>query len=107
MYSNETRFFIARTDLGQHYRFLYGIKEDGQLKYAEPITFKLRDLNELIDPEPMMRLQEEEVTQLMDQLWIAGIRPSRAIVEPQNVDHMNSEISWLRETADHLMKKGK
>jgi hypothetical protein len=70
---------------------------------AQPVEMKEQDKHMLSDP--MMKLTEEGCMSLMDELWIVGIRPSERIIEPQNRDHMNGEIKWLRETADHLMKK--
>jgi len=92
--------------------------EDFGFKYTLHIRDKIRDDMILIPKsieweesktpirsEPIITFEQGEMSMLMDQLWIVGIRPSKRIIEPQNIDHMNSEISWLRSVVDHLMKR--
>ena len=86
------------------YEFVYMDYSDNNRMVAEPVTLKELP-SHLIITEPTFALSEEDVFHLMDSLWIAGVRPSKRIVEPQNIDHMNGEISWLRGVADHLMKR--
>jgi hypothetical protein len=53
----------------------------------------------------LLQIDEDSISGLMDALWIAGVRPSRALAEKRSEEQLASEIKWLRETADHLMKK--
>ena len=102
------RLVMARRDFNMSYDFAY--MEIDQLirkkMVAEPLTLKEIPAGHMIE-QPTFSLNEDDVQALMDNMWTSGIRPSKRIIEPQNIDHMNNEISWLRETADHLMKKTK
>ncbi len=102
MKPNERRFLITNHDFGLEMQLHMMERVEGVARLAQEVVFKEK---EGVYPPPMLTFQDGEATMLMDQLWIAGIRPSKRIVEPQNTDHMNGEIKWLRETADHLMKK--
>lgn len=94
-------------DWNRSYEFAYTYIDQSIRKrvVAEPLTIKEVPAGDII--EPTFSLNEEDVHALMDNMWIAGIRPSKRIIEPQNTDHMNNEISWLRDVADHLMKRTK
>ena len=92
-----------------HYEFelrLLDRREDG-LYVAQPAILKQTDRNSAVYPEPMLTMDEEASTLLMNELWRAGIRPSKAIVEPTHTSHLDGEINWLRDVADHLMKRTK
>ena len=89
-------------DFQDGYQFAYITYSDHKRMVAEPLT--------LVEAEPMIaqptfRLSNDAMTQLMNDMWIAGIRPSEKIIEPMNRDHYTGEINWLRDIADHLMKR--
>ncbi len=79
----------------------------GQYAVAKTVIFEKQDAGGCMVHEPMIRVDRGDAESLMDELWIAGIRPSKRIIEPQNTDHMNGEIDWLRGVADYLMKRNK
>ena len=97
---------MARRDFNQSWDFAYTYIDQLERKrlVAEPLTMKEVPMGGVID-QPTFSLSEGDVHALMDNMWTYGIRPSKRIIEPQNIDHMNNEIKWLRDTADHLMKK--
>jgi len=86
------------------YQFAYIAYSDFKRMVAEPLTLKEIPAGHAIE-QPTFRLSSDAMTQLMNDMWIAGIRPSEKIIEPMNRDHYNGEINWLRGVADHLMKR--
>ena len=84
------------------YQFAYIDYSDMKRMVAEPLT--LVEAGAVIT-QPTFRLGKDAMTQLMNDMWVAGIRPSEKIIEPMNRDHYNGEINWLRGVADHLMKR--
>ena len=101
--NKEPRLAIHKTwDYQDGFEFAYIAYSDYKRMVAEPLT--LVEAGPTIT-QPTFRLSSEAATELMDALWIAGIRPSEKIIEPMNRDHYNGEINWLRGVADHLMKR--
>ena len=101
----ELRFNSRMWDM-MAYEFVFIDRSSGKRMVAEPLTLKEVPPSKMIE-QPTFYLKEDAMIQLMNDLWIAGIRPSERIIEPMNREYMNNEINWLRETADHLMKKPK
>lgn len=83
----------------------YGYRDIDGIQAAQPVEFKKNKPGEY--SEPFLRLSDDTAQVLIDQLWIAGLRPSGKLIEPRNLDHMEGEVSWLRDVADHLMKRTK
>ena len=86
------------------FQFAYIDYSDHKRMVAEPLTMKEFPDSSIIQ-QPTFRLGSDAMTELMNEMWIAGIRPSEKIIEPMNRDHYNGEIDWLRGVADHLMKR--
>ena len=103
--SNMRQWLISREDYGFNFSLRMRQGEKGNYQVPKPLEMEELKPNTFVDP--IMDLTEEDVHQMMDQLWIAGIRPSKNLAERDNIGHRDSEIEWLRETADHLMKKPK
>ena len=97
-------FMVRNNDFGFNLEVHHVIKSSEGTWAAQPVEFIELEKNTAMS-EPMLTFQDGDATLLMDQLWIAGIRPSKRIIEPQNTDHLNKEITWLRDVADHLMKR--
>ena len=98
------QFLVERSHWGlDGYELRFRVKDEHRVIIPKEVEFEEYNRDHLIGP--FLKLDESGVQSLMNELWIAGIRPSNKLVEPQNLDHMNGEIKWLRETADHLMKK--
>ena len=97
-------FHIRRHDYDLSFELHFANRTRDELWVAQPVELKILGQDEPMSP-PMLRLDDGDATKLMDELWIAGIRPSKRIIEPQNTDHLNNEISWLRGVVDHLMKR--
>jgi hypothetical protein len=98
------QFAVNRIEWGlDGYEIRFRRKAHDVVHMPKPVEFVEYKPNTIADP--LMTISEEGAQSLINELWIAGIRPSERIIEPQNRDHMNGEIKWLRETADHLMKK--
>lgn len=106
MNSYQYEFRVHVSDYDLNFDILCRHQHDGKNCLAQPVEFKVLE-PDTVFPPPMLHLDNDAASSLMDALWIAGIRPSQRIIEPQNIDHMNNEIQWLRDTADHLMKKPK
>jgi len=77
-----------------------------QTFYAKPIEMGTLPKGYVV-PGPMMQLDDNASQQLMDQLWLMGVRPRPGLRDPLNTEHLDGEIDWLRGVADHLMKRGK
>jgi hypothetical protein len=43
----------------------------------------------------------------MDDLWNAGVRPSKRLHEQTPLDHIQKEVTWNRDVIDHLIKRTK
>ena len=101
------RFLVSNTDYGECYELHHAVRGEPRTKtmQAEPATFVERELAHALPNEPFLKLNKDGCIDLINQLWLAGIRPSKEIREPIEHDHLESEIKWLRGTADHLMKK--
>lgn len=55
--------------------------------------------------DPLCWLGEDEVQTLMDDLWTAGVRPSKALIDKVDHKHLQGEIGWLREKVDFLIER--
>ena len=103
--NKEPRLAIHRTwDYQDGFEFAFITYSDYKRMVAEPLTLKEVPPGKLIE-QPTFRLSSDAMTELMNNMWSAGIRPSEKIIEPMNRDHYNGEIDWLRGVADHLMKR--
>ena len=91
-------------DFQDSFDLAYITYSDFKRMVAEPLTLKEIPGGHIIE-QPTFRLSSDAMTQLMNDMWIAGIRPSEKIIEPMSRDHYNGEINWLRGVADHLMKR--
>jgi hypothetical protein len=84
---------------------LFGWSEDLMTKerfYAEPIVVeKIED--EFFALPAMARLRIEEVQLLMDDLWIAGVRPSKRLIDEVPLDHLKGEVDWNRKIIERLL----
>ena len=98
-------FRVFRSDYNLNYDIASIYKDhEGQVFMAQPVEYKELPKGRLCN-DNMLQLDADAASNLMDQLWIAGIRPSKRIVEPQNTDHLNNEINWHRDVIDHLIKR--
>ena len=85
----------------------YGERDyEGEVSIAQPAVMERVKTGHLLTA-PLLTLDEDTCQMLMNELFIAGIRPSKSLSDPEGSSHMKDEIGWLRETADHLMKKVK
>jgi hypothetical protein len=101
-YDNETLFLVEKRDFGMCFDICMAQKVNGERFVVAPVELVKHD-NTFHDP--MIRTDEMGVNRLMDALWLAGVRPSKGIVEPANEKRMDEEVLWLRGVADHLMKR--
>lgn len=99
-------FVVDRQPWSFDYRIGFGRREGHDFYVAKPAELALVDKGQLHEGHDyLLTLRDESVALLMDQLWIAGVRPSKALIEKTSEARLDSEVKWLRETADHLMKK--
>jgi hypothetical protein len=72
---------------------------------AQPVTFK-----EEVDPDlgvevpPFMSLHTEEAQTLMDELWRAGIRPSKKAGPETEAAALERHLADMRKLAFHALK---
>ena len=106
--NNTVMIMVRKRDFGYGgYEFFYGTKDlDGNASIAQPVVFKTLERGCIVTT-PLLTLEEDACQVLMNELWIAGIRPSKRLSDPEGSAHLKDEITWLRGTADHLMKKVK
>ncbi len=86
---------------------LFGWAEDLMTKeraFAKPIVVEKSDEDFL---NPMAHLRIEEVQVLMDDLWIAGVRPSKRLLDEVPLDHLKGEVDWNRKIIEHLLPASK
>jgi hypothetical protein len=103
----KTRIILSKQDFsGFGYDLRYGLDEgDGTLSVAQPVVLEKVKRGMLV--EPMLTLDEDACQMLMNELYIAGIRPSKNLVGQDSPSVVREEVGWLRETVDHLLKKGR
>ena len=104
---NEVMIRVERNTFGiGGYSFYYATREDSNshLLVAKSITFEQIEKGMAVHT-PMLELEHDDCVKLMNELWVAGIRPSKGLMEPQATHSVDGEVAWLRGTVDHLMKK--
>ena len=100
------QFLVERSHWGlDGYELRFRVKDEHRILIPKEVEFEEHERNQLVSS--FLKLDESGIQSLINELWIAGIRPSNKLVEPQNNEYIKGEIKWLRETADHLMKKPK
>jgi hypothetical protein len=101
----DNNVFNLRIQQNMHGRSwdLFGWAEDLMTKKrssAKPIVVEHSDENFLT---PMVQLRTEEIQVLMDDLWIAGVRPSKRLLEEVPMDHLKGEVEWTRKIIERLL----
>ncbi len=87
---------------------LFGWAEDLMTKErssAKPIVVEENSDEDFLNP--MAHLRIEEVQLLMDDLWIAGVRPSKRLLEEVPLDHLKGEVDWNRKIIERLLPASK
>ncbi len=74
---------------------------DGVQHKIMPVSLCVREKHDLI--EPMCSIDEGQVQVLMDDLWKAGVRPSKRLMEQTTVQHMEEEVAWNRKVIERLL----
>jgi len=97
---------LKRQDLyGPGFELFYGEKDfEGELSIAKPMVLESIPEGSSISHSPLMILDEDSCTTLMNELWVAGIRPTKRLSDPEGSAHIKEEVSWLRGTIDHILK---
>ena len=75
----------------------------GKNAYATEVV--MDNVKSGIIPPHVAVLSYETIQRIMNDLWVAGIRPDEGLVEPRNLEHLEKEIDWLRSTFTAMLAK--
>jgi hypothetical protein len=81
---------------------LFSVDQAKQKAYA----VKDLELDEIEDGflmPPIASIQPQEVQQLMDELWVAGLRPSEGVASTGQLEAMNAHVNDMRTIAFKLL----
>ena len=115
---NEFCFDVSK-DIRQRQVDIYMVVQHYDLKkisLAHPSTLEMMSLEEAEDrpKTPMLSLSYDGVADLMDQLWYAGIRPTREVTKfgaeergalAAHIKTLEDQVLFLRSIIDHQLGK--
>ncbi len=101
----ETKFYARRDDILYQTISLYCVQtnEIGK-KYTLSVVHS-DELNETVEPYPLLRIYPEEAQGLMDQLWDCGLRPSEGSGSAGAMAATERHLKDLQKYMDKVLDK--
>jgi hypothetical protein len=89
----------------EHGWSLYGfeVMNNRATHSVQPLTLKEHEEGMLT--ESFAKVSEESLQNLMDDLWIGGLRPSDRLRKEQPAEFMREQVEWDRGMIETLVKK--
>ena len=84
---------------------LYHYIDDSTYGRKVAVAMKMEDASRSVILPRLAVLDDDQAQTIMNDLWLAGVRPGEGLVEPRNSKHMDEEIDWLRSKVDFLIER--
>jgi hypothetical protein len=86
--------------------YVFGTDLETRKRHAiKPIEFEDEPIPATWLPGADIAMEDSEIQQMMDDLWVAGMRPSKRLFEQTPLDHMEEEVRWTRGIIERLLPK--
>jgi len=102
MITRTAQFSVERSMMFNGLRLYYAEKDEHNVvSVAQPLILEPNESGNIVTP--LMTMDEDMAQRLINELWIAGCRPSKPLRDPHNSEHLEGEIGYLRGTLDKFV----